>query len=226
MRQSVCVFNDNSDLAITLMYFLHWQHTYNSDRANIAGINMLCAQENMHCCASQCVCPSRSGLLCCKWLWPFSVAQLVMKPYYLQLRHHPQTASTRACHVPQGMLCTFAQKVCGCIVGTHGKLAQALASHLRPAVLAEFDKAMAAVFVAGAEVNDNLNLTMYFASTGQVASKCCMHVSDLTSSSTSLWTMNNQPCPCTVDIGECVHSLEAALIRNYKKCCRAFLPCT
>ncbi|KAL3152351.1 hypothetical protein ABBQ32_001414 [Trebouxia sp. C0010 RCD-2024] len=35
--------------------------------------------------------------------------------------------------------------------GTHGKLAQALATCLRPAVLAEFDKAMAAVFVAGAE---------------------------------------------------------------------------
>ena len=36
--------------------------------------------------------------------------------------------------------------------GSHGKLAHAVASHLRPAVLAEFDKAMAAVFVAGAEV--------------------------------------------------------------------------
>lgn len=35
--------------------------------------------------------------------------------------------------------------------GTHGKLAQALAARLRPAALAEFDKAMAAVFVAGAE---------------------------------------------------------------------------
>ena len=37
--------------------------------------------------------------------------------------------------------------------GSHGKLAHALASHLRPAALAEFDKAMAAVFVAGAEVS-------------------------------------------------------------------------
>ncbi|DBB10622.1 TPA: hypothetical protein ACH3X3_007133 [Trebouxia sp. C0006] len=35
--------------------------------------------------------------------------------------------------------------------GSHGKLAHALASHLRPAALAEFDKAMAAVFVAGTE---------------------------------------------------------------------------
>lgn len=33
-----------------------------------------------------------------------------------------------------------------------------MASHLRPAVLAEFDKAMAAVFVAGAEVTHTLNL--------------------------------------------------------------------
>ena len=50
------------------------------------------------------------------------------------------------------MLRVFAQQVCECVVGTHGKLAQALASHLRPAALAEFDKTMAAVFVAGAEV--------------------------------------------------------------------------
>ncbi|KAL0031439.1 hypothetical protein WJX77_000485 [Trebouxia sp. C0004] len=35
--------------------------------------------------------------------------------------------------------------------GSHGKLAHALASYLRPAALAEFDKAMAAVFVASAE---------------------------------------------------------------------------
>ena len=44
------------------------------------------------------------------------------------------------------------QRVCEPDAGTHGKLAQALATRLRPAVLAEFDKAMAAVFVAGAEV--------------------------------------------------------------------------
>lgn len=37
--------------------------------------------------------------------------------------------------------------------GSHGKLAHALASHLRPAALAEFDKATAAVFVAGTEVS-------------------------------------------------------------------------
>ena len=39
-----------------------------------------------------------------------------------------------------------------CNVGSHGKLAHALASHLRPAALTVFDEAMAAVFVAGAEV--------------------------------------------------------------------------
>ena len=41
--------------------------------------------------------------------------------------------------------------------GPHGKLAQAITSQLQPAVLAEFDKAMAAVFVAGAEVGLFLN---------------------------------------------------------------------
>ena len=44
-------------------------------------------------------------------------------------------------------------KLCQYNAGSHGKLAHALASHLRPAALAEFDKAMAAVFVAGAEVS-------------------------------------------------------------------------
>jgi len=44
-------------------------------------------------------------------------------------------------------------KLCQFNAGSHGKLAHALASHLRPAALAEFDKAMAAVFVAGAEVS-------------------------------------------------------------------------
>ncbi len=44
-------------------------------------------------------------------------------------------------------------KLCPYNAGSHGKLAHALASHLRPAALAEFDKAMAAVFVAGAEVS-------------------------------------------------------------------------
>ena len=37
-----------------------------------------------------------------------------------------------------------------------------MAGHLRPAVLAEFDKAMAAVFVAGAEVHKNFNLPTLF----------------------------------------------------------------
>ncbi len=44
-------------------------------------------------------------------------------------------------------------KLCQYNAGSHGKLAHALASHVRPAALAEFDKAMAAVFVAGAEVS-------------------------------------------------------------------------
>ena len=57
-----------------------------------------------------------------------------------------------------------------CPAGTHGKLAQALASHLRPAVLAEFDKAMAAVFVAGAEVKEKLNLPILFS---MHICKCC-----------------------------------------------------
>ena len=44
--------------------------------------------------------------------------------------------------------------------GSHGKLAQAIANQLRPAVLAEFDKAMAAVFVAGAEVGPFLHTNL------------------------------------------------------------------
>ena len=44
-------------------------------------------------------------------------------------------------------------KLCQYNAGSNGKLAHALASHLRTAALAEFDKAMAAVFVAGAEVS-------------------------------------------------------------------------
>ena len=55
---------------------------------------------------------------------------------------------------------------CG-VAGSHGKLAQAIASQLRPAVLAEFDKAMAAVFVAGAEVG-SLIFKLCYAS-------CCTH---------------------------------------------------
>lgn len=47
----------------------------------------------------------------------------------------------------------FAKSVKLCWLSGHrGKLAHALASQLRPAGLVEFDKAMAAVFVAGAEV--------------------------------------------------------------------------
>ena len=58
------------------------------------------------------------------------------------------------------MLIKFVTHVRECVAGTHGKLAHAMASHLRPAVLAEFDKAMAAVFVAGAEVNNRLLLPL------------------------------------------------------------------
>ena len=53
--------------------------------------------------------------------------------------------------------------------GHHGKLAHALASYLRPAALAEFDKAVAAVFVAGAEVSPSSLLALCIVSIACVA---------------------------------------------------------
>ncbi|DBA76463.1 TPA: hypothetical protein ACH3X2_008532 [Trebouxia sp. C0005] len=63
---------------------------------------------------------------------------------------------TDAAHYPELTVHALADKVLEWhpdmdSAGSTGKLAHALASHLRPAALAEFDKAMAAVFVAGAE---------------------------------------------------------------------------